>query len=86
MMKNFKCKRCGSCCYTPRLYKEDIKRIKKAGYEVDKISRIMGIIGTKVRTLIVQGKEWKQLVPESICEYMRKIDGEDRIRKLSSEN
>lgn len=33
MLKNFKCKRCGSCCYPPRLYPADIKRIKKAGYE-----------------------------------------------------
>jgi len=30
-MKNFKCKRCGDCCYTPRLTKKDILRIKKAG-------------------------------------------------------
>ena len=33
MLKNFKCKRCGSCCYPPRLYPADIKRIKKAGYD-----------------------------------------------------
>ncbi len=33
MIKNFKCKRCGSCCHTPRLYREDIERIKKAGYK-----------------------------------------------------
>ncbi|MBW2980426.1 YkgJ family cysteine cluster protein, partial [Candidatus Woesearchaeota archaeon] len=32
MLKNFKCKRCGACCYPPRLYYSDIKRIKKAGY------------------------------------------------------
>jgi len=30
-MKNFKCKRCGDCCYTPRLTKKDILRMKKAG-------------------------------------------------------
>ncbi len=31
-MKNFKCKRCGECCRPPRLYKQDIWRIKKQGY------------------------------------------------------
>jgi Fe-S-cluster containining protein len=29
-MKNFHCERCGQCCRTPRLYKSDIQRIKKA--------------------------------------------------------
>ena len=28
MLKNFICKRCGSCCNPPRLYKLDIERIK----------------------------------------------------------
>lgn len=32
MLKNFKCKRCGDCCYPPRLFDVDIKKIKKAGY------------------------------------------------------
>ena len=31
--RKFKCKRCGNCCKLKvYLYKEDIKRIKKAGY------------------------------------------------------
>ena len=33
MLKNFKCERCGSCCYPPRLFSADITRIKKTGYE-----------------------------------------------------
>ncbi len=33
MLRNFKCKRCGECCNSPRLYKPDIERIKKAGYK-----------------------------------------------------
>ena len=33
MLKNFTCKRCGSCCNPPRLYKPDIERIKKLGYK-----------------------------------------------------
>lgn len=35
MLKNFKCKRCGSCCYSPRLYKKDVERIKKLGFKKD---------------------------------------------------
>jgi Fe-S-cluster containining protein len=33
MIKKFICKRCGQCCRSPRLYKADIERIKKAGYK-----------------------------------------------------
>src|SRR3989339_270711 len=33
MLKNFKCKRCGECCRSPRLYRADIARIKKAGHK-----------------------------------------------------
>ena len=29
----WKCKRCGECCNTPRLFKEDIRRIKAAGFK-----------------------------------------------------
>lgn len=32
-MKDFKCKRCGECCRSPRLYKPDIKEIKELGYK-----------------------------------------------------
>ena len=35
MPKNFTCKQCGSCCNPPRLYKQDIDRIKKLGYKED---------------------------------------------------
>lgn len=33
MLKDFKCKRCGECCRTPRLNKKDIRRIKESGYK-----------------------------------------------------
>jgi Fe-S-cluster containining protein len=33
MLKDFKCNRCGLCCHSPRLYKEDIKNIIKAGHK-----------------------------------------------------
>jgi len=35
MIKNFKCKRCGECCISPRLYVNDIARIKKQGHSED---------------------------------------------------
>ena len=29
----WKCNRCGKCCHSPRLYKKDRDRIKKAGWK-----------------------------------------------------
>jgi Fe-S-cluster containining protein len=29
----FKCTRCGECCHSPRLSKQDIERIKNEGYK-----------------------------------------------------
>ena len=45
MLKGFKCNRCGKCCYPPRLYSKDIKRIKRAGYSEESfIERSIGNI------------------------------------------
>ena len=33
MIQNFRCKRCGKCCRSPRLSKADIRKIKRAGYK-----------------------------------------------------
>lgn len=40
--------------------------------------------GTKIRERIIQGKKWKDLVPEAVFEYIREVSGEERIRKLGS--
>jgi nicotinamide-nucleotide adenylyltransferase len=51
------------------------------GYDVHYLRRrIMGISGTKIRSLIAAGKPWKHLVPLPISEYIREIDGEKRIK------
>ncbi|MBS3098562.1 YkgJ family cysteine cluster protein [Candidatus Woesearchaeota archaeon] len=31
MLKNFKCTRCGKCCYPPRLYPKDREKLRKVG-------------------------------------------------------
>ena len=45
MIKNFKCKRCGSCCkVVPHLTKTDIDRIKKLGFKEDFFVETIGNI------------------------------------------
>jgi len=56
--------------------KNGVKVKKHRLYEEKKYS------GTGIRKRIASGKGWKQLVPEEVYDYIRKIGGEERIRKL----
>jgi nicotinamide-nucleotide adenylyltransferase len=40
--------------------------------------------GTRIRERIVKGEPWDDLVPKEVFEYIKKIKGEERIRKLNS--
>jgi nicotinamide-nucleotide adenylyltransferase len=37
--------------------------------------------GRVIRERIIEGKEWGKLVPKEVYEYVRKINGEERIRE-----
>jgi len=39
--------------------------------------------GVVIRKRIAAGKEWKDLVPQEVYDFMTAIKGEERIRKLS---
>jgi len=39
---------------------------------------------TEVRRRISEGKEWKDLVPREVADYLREIKGEERLRNLKS--
>ncbi|WP_440059984.1 nicotinamide-nucleotide adenylyltransferase [Thermogladius sp. 4427co] len=38
--------------------------------------------GTVVRRLMAHGLEWKQLVPEAVSEFIERINGVERVRRL----
>lgn len=60
-----------------------IRCLKKAGIPVKKhkFYRRWKNCGREIRERILKGEEWKDLVPEEVYEYVRKIKGEERIRK-----
>jgi len=39
--------------------------------------------GTEIRRRMLQGKEWKPLVPEIVAEFIEKIDGVNRLKSLN---
>jgi nicotinamide-nucleotide adenylyltransferase len=39
--------------------------------------------GKVIRQKIAEGKKWEHLVPKSVAEFIRKIGGDERIRRLA---
>jgi len=40
--------------------------------------------GTRIRSLMLEGGEWRSLVPGVIAEYIEAVDGVERVRKVCS--
>jgi nicotinamide-nucleotide adenylyltransferase len=50
-----------------------------AGVEVKEIKEVPGISATEVRRRMKSGEDWKSLVPEAVADYIREIDGTNRV-------
>lgn len=61
-----------------------LRCFKKHDSSVKKIKLIKGISSTIVRDRIIKDKEWKNLVPREIADYIGKIRGVERIKKIYS--
>ena len=48
-----------------------------------KINLVNNLSSTKVRDLIKKNKKWENLVPKEVYNYIKKINGEKRINKIS---
>ncbi len=46
-----------------------------------KIKLIPDISATEVRKRVLHGNDWKELVPKEVVEYIKKIEGIERINK-----
>jgi len=58
------------------------KLFKEKNIEVRKIKLIPKINATEIRKRIIQGNDWKELVPKEVAGYIEKIDGIKRIRDI----
>jgi len=59
--------------------------LKEAGFKVERIPYFNreANSATHVRKLILSGDEWTALVPRSVANYLKEIQGVERIRDLS---
>ncbi len=62
-----------------------IRLFKEAGYEVErtKLYNRIELQGTEIRRRMIRGEDWEELVPESVAEVIREIDGIGRIRDIA---
>ena len=61
-----------------------LKCFKKFDSKVRKIKLIKGISSTIIRNMITKNKNWKKLVPKEISDYVEKINGVKRIKRVYS--
>ena len=62
--------------FTERLF-------KKGGMKVRGVKFIQGINATEIRKRIVEGNDWKKLVPKEVAEYIKKIEGAERVKGIN---
>jgi len=55
---------------------------KYDGAEVFEVEHEVNVSATKIRSAIVRGVEWENYVSPKVAEYIKKIDGVERVRQL----
>ncbi len=60
------------------------KLFEKKNIRLRKIKLIPGISATEIRKRILSGGDWKALVPKEVADYIEKIRGTERIKRINS--
>jgi len=61
------------------------KSYKKKKFAVKKIKLIPDINSTTVRDRILKGNDWKELVPKKVIEFIEKVKGVEKIKRIFKE-
>ncbi len=61
-----------------------LRCFRKHKYKVKRIKLIKGINSTKIREMMIKNQNWQKLVPKEVFDYIRKIKGVERIKKIYS--
>jgi len=59
-----------------------LRCFKRFDSKAKKIKLIKGISSTIVRNNMIKNKNWQKLVPKEISDYIKKIKGVDRIKRI----
>jgi nicotinamide-nucleotide adenylyltransferase len=53
------------------------------GVKVQKIKEVPGISATEIRARLLNGDDWRELVPDGVASVLSKIEAMERMRKLA---
>jgi len=59
-----------------------LRCFKKFDSKVKKIKLIKGISSTIIRNMIIKEKNWEKMVPKEIADYIEKIKGVERVKRV----
>ena len=59
-----------------------LKCFKKYNLNVNKIKLVKGISSTIIRERMLKDKNWQDLVPKEVADYINKIKGVERIKRV----
>ena len=59
-----------------------VKILNEYRIKTKKIRLIKGINSTRIRGLMLKGNSWQKLVPKEVINYIKKIKGVERIKKI----
>ena len=77
------------CPYFDIVYSNNplvIRLFREAGFDVKKTKMINRIYyqGTEIRRRMICGEKWEDLVPESVVQVIKEIDGVERLRDIAN--
>lgn len=58
------------------------ERCFKEKYKVKRVDMLKGVSSTIIRNRILKNKNWEELVPKEIVDYVKKVKGVGRIKKI----
>ncbi|MCH8004042.1 MAG: nicotinamide-nucleotide adenylyltransferase [Nanoarchaeota archaeon] len=58
------------------------ERCFKGKYKVKRVNMLKGVSSTIIRSRILNNKNWEKLVPKEVVDYLKKIDGIKRVKKI----
>lgn len=58
------------------------ERCFKGKYKVKRVNMLKGVSSTIIRNRILKNKNWKELVPKDVVEYINGIEGVERVKDI----
>jgi len=58
------------------------ERCFKGKFKVKRVNMLKGVSSTIIRNRILDNKKWEKLVPKEVVDYISKIKGVERVKKI----